>query len=304
MLPAAFVALPAEALDTAEYRDAVSRAVYCHRQGADEIHVPVARAHAQQILEGGAVRIASIIVSMDGRWWESEALHSGEQHMVVYRPGGRLRIDYSADEGKLTVPWPETQLRWAGEVHLREPLEIFGREWQVASWETVGNRTWLHLRFSRALRMPESQDALATGLRRSHPAFIDMAWGALESALAAAVLENNREAIEKLRRADLIPLGRALYRLSDAAKSRWRWNREMVEMQLKAVRYLQAEVSLQYGRVPWKILPTTVRDNFLKSRPDEHLLELLTQAFDGIPPELTQLSAGHGARLPSPPRAA
>jgi len=262
-----------------------------------------------EILKGGPVRIGSILVTIDGRWWESEKLQSSEQHMLVYRPRGRLRIDYSADQGKLTVPWPETQLRWTGEVRFPGPFEIFGREWHVASWKTDRDRTFLNLEFSRTLKMPESPGTSAVRFRRSRPAFVDMAWAALESALAASLLQNTGEPIDNMRRSNLIPLGRALYRLADAAKSRSSSNRETVEMQLRAIRYLQAEVSTQYGRVPWKILPAAVRESFRKSQPDARLAELLNETFDGIPagliePAFSGPRSGQETGLPSPPQAA
>jgi hypothetical protein len=308
VMPATIVGSAAEVLDTAEYSDAIRRARYLPLQRQEEIHVPIGKALAFEILKGDPVRIGSIIVTMDGRWWESEKLQSGEEYEVVYRPVGRLRVDCSADQAKLRVPWPETQLRWSGDVRFREFFEIFGRQWHVSRWETDGDRTWLTLTFSRALRMPESL-AASVGFRRSHPAFVDMAWAALESALAASVLQNSCEPIEQMRRSDLIPLGHAIYRLANAMKGRQHGKRETVEIQLGAVRYLQAEVSLQYGRVPWKILPAAIRDGFRKSRLDARLVELFDQAFDEIPPELIQpmLRESHAdqkTELPSPPRAA
>ncbi len=96
----------------------------------EEIHVPLTASQALEIPKSAPLRIASIILTMDGRCWEAENLQSGEQHLVIYRPGKRLRIDYSAEHAKLKVPWPDTQLRWSGGVHIsRDSFEIFGLEW-------------------------------------------------------------------------------------------------------------------------------------------------------------------------------
>ena len=134
--------------------------------------MPIGAAQASEILKGDPVRIASVIVTMDGRCWMSESLQSGEQHSVIYKPWGRLRIDLSADHAKLVVPWPDPQLHWPGTVHFRDPFEIFGREWHESSWEMDGESAWLHLVFSRTLPIAEIQpedyglSAVAPRLRR------------------------------------------------------------------------------------------------------------------------------------------
>ncbi len=266
-----------------DYREAVLHASYVECQGSEEVHVPIRTTDALEILKGGAVRIASIIVTTDGRWWESENLQSGEQYTVVYRPVGRLRIDYSADHARLDVPWPDTQLGWSGVVHFQDPFELFGREWRASSWETDGQRTWLHLVFSRALPVVEVQPDAEPRYRQAGSAAADIAWAALENALAAAMLQHNREPIEQLRRPDFIPLGRAIFELAQSMKHRRLVRRETIEIHLRAIRYLQAVVSLEYGRVPWRILPTPVRAGFLKSRLDADLLALLNQVFEALP---------------------
>ena len=273
---------------SADYKEAVRHASLVPGRGSERVYVPIGEAQALGILRRDPVRIASIIVTMDGRWWESETLESGEQHSVVYKPGGRLRIDYSADHAKLTVPWPETQLCWPGGVHFRGPFELFGREWHASSWETDAQRTWLHLVFSRALPMAEIQPGAETCFRRSHPAYVDMAWAALENALATSLAQKSCEPVEQLRRSDLIPLGRAVFRLAESMKNRRPPKRETLETHLKAIRYLQAEVSLLYGRVPWRILPAPVQGTLLKRRPDPALLELLNQVFDELPEALRE----------------
>jgi hypothetical protein len=286
VLPATLLSVAPGSPFPPDFAEAVHRASLVRNPGAEEIHVPIAANQALDLLHATPVRIASVIVTMDGRWWESETLQTGEQHFVIYKPGGLLRIDYSADHAKLVVPWPDTQLHWRGSVHFRDPFEIFGREWRASKWETDGERTWLHLVFSRVLPITEIQPAAQNWLRRARPAAVDIAWAAMENALAAAALENNTEAIEQLRRAEFVPLGRALLALADTARTRWRPKREALETHLKAVRYLEAEISLEYGRVPWRVLPAPVCAVFQKWNLDAALLELLHQVFDGLPEEL------------------
>ena len=280
--PAAVLAVAAGSPLPADYKDAVRNASFLSCRGREELQVPIAATHALEILKGDPVRIGSILVTMDGRWWEPEKLQSGEQHLVVYRPGARLRIDYSADHAKLTVPWPEPELRWPGAVHFRDSLEIFGRGWHATRWETDGERTWLHLEFSRAL-IAESPAEAEVRFQRTRPASIDIAWAALETALAAALFQKSSEPIEQLRHSGLIPLGRALLALAESGKNRWRLKRETIETQLNAIRYFQAEIPLLHGRVPWRILPASLRETLVKIRPDPALLELFSQVFDELP---------------------
>jgi hypothetical protein len=310
LLPATILGVAAGSSLPADFGDAIRRASVVVGPGGEEIHVPIAAAQAMEISKNAPIRIASIIVTMDGRWWRSENLQSGEQHSVIYRAGGRLRIDYSAEHAKLNVPWPDTQLRWSGGVHFQAPFELFGREWHAASWETDGQRTWLHLVFKRTLPIAETQPAAEAGFRRSRPAGVDIAWAALGNALAASIVQKNREPVEQLRRCDFIPLGRAIWGLVESMKDRRLSKREMIETQLKAIRYLQAEISPEYGRVPWGILPLQVRATFLKKRPDPALLELLNEVFDALPDVLDQPKrkdpgvSGEVARTSSPSHAA
>jgi hypothetical protein len=283
VMPATVLAVAAGSPLPPDYREEVRHACLVQCGEGEEVHVPIAAAQALEILKGNPVRIGSIIVTMDGRWWESEILQSGDRNLVVYKPGGRLRIDYSADHAKLDVPSPDTQLRWCGGVHFRDPFQIFGREWHASSWETDGERTWLHLVFSRAVPMAEISPPADTCSPRSRPASIDMAWAALENALAASIRQTSREPIEQLRCSDLIPLGRAIFGLVESGKNRRLAKRETLATQLRAIRYFQAEVSSAYGRIPWRILPAPVQGAFLKRRSDPALLELLDEVFDALP---------------------
>jgi len=285
VMPATLLGVAAEAALPRNYADAVGYASLVQGADGEQIHVPIAAGQAAEILKGDPVRIASIIVTMDGRWWEAASLQSGDWHSVVYRPGGRLRIDDTEDHARLHVPWPETQLRWTGASPFQKPFELFGREWHVSRWEAGGERTWLHLVFSRVLAVPAAHPT-EERFHRLRPAFVDMAWSAVGNALAAALRRKDREPIEQLRRAELIPLGRALFGLAESV-SHWRQaKRETIETQLRGVRYLEGEVSPVYGRVPWGVLPAQVRTAFLKTRPDSALLDLLNEVFDSVPEAL------------------
>ena len=298
VMPVALLGVAAGCPLPQSYAEAVRHASYVQTQEGDEVHVPIGAVQASEILKGDPVRIASVIVTMDGRCWVSESFQTGEQHSVIYKPWGRLRIDLSADHAKLVVPWPDHQLHWPGKVHFRDPFEIFGREWHESSWEMDGERAWLHLIFSRTLPIAEIQPE-AMGLRRSHLASVDIAWAALETALATSLFEKGSGPIEQLRRTDFIPVGRAIFELTELAKSDRLLKREAIETQLRAIRYLQAKVSIEYGRVPWRILPLPAQTIFLKKRPDAALLQLLNQVFDGLPEALSdttsQSSPSHAA---------
>jgi hypothetical protein len=299
VMPARLLALPEGSSLPPDYGEAVRQAALIESPESETIHVPITPKQALQILEREPVRIGSILVTMDGRWWEPKNLQSGGHHAVVYRPAGRLRIDYTADHAKLHVPWPEARWQWSGGVHFAERFEIFGREWHASSWETDGERSWLHLEFSRSLPVEEQELSVDKPFRRSSPAVVDMAWAALENALADAVSSKSREPIEQLRRSEMIPLGRALFGFAEAVANRWLPNREAIEAQLRAIRYLEAENSQRYGRVPWKILPATVQSAFVRKRPDSAMMELVEGAFVELPPALGRNPAQAGPTSPS-----
>lgn len=282
-----------------DYGEAICHASWACLPGGEEVRVPIAPAQVFEIVNRGQVRIGSIIVTMDGRWWESENIQSGEQCSVVYRPMGRLRIDFSADHAKLRVPWPESRLRWAGGVHFPDAFDIFGREWHVSQWEEDAERTWLHLVFSRALPVPEDVLAGDTGFRRSRPASVDIAWAALENALSSSIVQKNCEPIERLHQSDLIPLGRAIFELTESIMSGRPQKLDLIETQLRAIRYFGDQVSSVYGRVPWRILPAYVRATFQRNRSYSALVELLIQVFDGLPLAFTEVAAGKAARSTS-----
>ena len=263
--------------------------------GESEIQVAISASQAKKLLEDAPTRIASILVTADGRWWESDELRSGELHSLVYRPGGRLRIDRSAQHARLKVPWPESRLHWSGNVELVNGLELFGREWHASTWESDGERTWLHLEFAGVLPISQIQPDAEESLRRSRPAHVDMAWSALENALATAVADKDPEAIEQLRRAEFIPLGRAIYALAGILNRLWAPKRAEVLSQLRAIRYLESQLAAEYGLTPCKILPQSIQVNLLKRRPSPEVVDLLRQTFEGLPPELSEAPPSRAA---------
>jgi len=250
-----------------------------------ELHVPIAAAEAFEIGKDEPVRIGSVIVTMDGRWWEAVSHQNGEPHSVLYRPMGRLRLDYAADHLRLRAPWPETRLNWSGAVHFPDTFEIFGRKWYLSRWEQDTERTWLDLVFSCALPSSEIVPA-GDAKRRSPPASVDLAWSALENALTRSILQRSCKPIEQLRDSELIPLGRAISGLAASLMSRSPQPYLAIEAQLWSIRYLEAQVSSEYGRVPWSILPTRLRASLFKFRSHPELLKLLNQVFASLPERL------------------
>jgi hypothetical protein len=306
VMPATLLAVAAESALAAGYSEAVRHASLVWRPSGEELHVRVGLSEIREILKSNQVQIGSIVVTMDGRWWESERLQYGENNFVVYRPKGRLRLDYSADHVKLRVPWPETRLRWNGEVSLGSALEIFGRQWHVSRWEQNGKRTWLDLVFSRVL--PAIVGANAE-LRPARPASVDMAWAAVGNALASSIAQKSREPVEQLRHPDLIPVGRALFELSAPIMRLSHEARGTIETRLKAIRYLESGVLPVYGQVPWRIIPTPLRAALLmRGRSDAALRDLLSQVFEAFP-EAPRPALGAGrvhaeAHRPAAPRSA
>lgn len=288
ILPATILTLAPGTPLPADYAKAVHDAFLIDGERNQQVHVPIAAVQALEMLKCDSMRIASTIVTMDGRWWESENLETGEQNAVEYKPAGRLRIDFSSDHAKLGLPLPYTRLRWSGAVQLQDRYEVFGREWHVVSWERDADRTWANLVFSQLLPIEEIPVSDTSYFRRSHPALVDMAWSAMADALASSLARNDREPIEQLRRSELVPLGRAIYGFAESvAQGRLR-QPETVETQLRSIRYLEAEVSPVYGRVPWGVLPSSIQRALFKSRHEAGVLELLDQAFDEVPRVLVE----------------
>jgi len=290
VMPATLLCVAPDSHLPADYREALRDAFLVQRPRGEEVHVPLAPTRALEILKDERVKIGSIIVTMDGRSWEAENLQSGEQYFVVYRPIGRLRIDYSGGHAGLWVTWPVNRLRWYGGGCSKDIFNLFGREWRVSRWEVDADRTWLHLMFCRMLPISEILPVAGMDSWRLRPASVGMAWAALESALTSSLVQRSGEPIEQLHHPDLIPLGRAIGTLTELVTSRRLGTWEAIATQLRALRYLESPVVSAYGRVPWRILPGPVRTTFLKVRRQLALLELLNEVFEGLPIELGQVT--------------
>jgi hypothetical protein len=283
VMPAALLCVASDSRLPANYGEAVRHAFLVAPPGGKELRVPIAAAEAFEIRKDEPVRIGSVIVTIDGRWWEAVCLESVEPHSVIYRPVGRLRIDYSGGQVRLRVPWPETGLNWSDSIPFPDTFEIFGREWHLSQWEQDAERTWLDLVSSRALPMTEMVPAGDARWWRLRPVSVDLAWSALENALTSSIVQRSPEPIEQLRHPDLIPLGRAISGLAASLMSGRLRPQEAIETQLRGIHFLEAQVSSKYGRVPWRILPARVRASFFRFRSYPELLELLNQVFDSLP---------------------
>ncbi len=192
--------LPATAL-AGGFPDALARAFLVSSKNGDELHVPLDRAQALEVLKHDPICIGSIVVTMDGRWWQSVRLDGGPKSVIAYRPGGRLRIDFSSEHARLVVPWPDAGARWRGAVHLPDGIALFGREWRSRAWEASPERTWLHLEYSGALMVPDLQSPHPRRLRSTS---IEMAWLGVEQALATGVSDS----IDQLQRKDAVLFSR------------------------------------------------------------------------------------------------
>lgn len=292
VMPAMLVCVAPGAPLAVDYGEAVEQAYLAQGSEGEELRVPIAPEQTMQILSGNDVRLASLVVTMDGRWWQSGKLKSGDENAVVYRPGGLLRFDYSADHARLRVPWPETRQRWSGPVSFTKPIQLFGREWRVARWEQEGEDTWLHLVFVHTLSVSAATES-EMRLRRSRPASVDMAWAAMEIALAASVAQRTIEPIEQLRQEELIPLGRALFWLAECMAGHRSEKGDTIETRLRAVGYHGGELLATYGRVPWRILPGPLRKGLSRLRQRAPFSEMLEHVFDGLPETRSETPRKH-----------
>lgn len=286
VLPGAFLGTPRDARLSGDSPEALENACLVEASHGQELHVPIKPNQVLQILTEAPVGIGSLVVTADGRWWEATELQGGVEDMLVYRPHGRPRIDYSADHTRLRVPWPESVQGWSGTVHFPHELEVFGRLWKVARWEKDGAHSWLHLIFSRTSPVTLVPSSTPPDLRRCAPASIDLAWAELETALAAALAQNQWEPIERLRREDLIPLGRTLLALAQSALARPKV--DAIATNLRRIHFALGSLDPSNGLIPWRILPQAVRKRLMRGRLYPAVLELLQQVFAGVPPAPTE----------------
>ena len=281
--------LPATVL-AGGFADAVGRALLVSSENGEELHLPLDEAEALEVFKHDPARIGSIVVTMDGRWWQSTRLQSGPETVIVYRPGERLRIDFTAEHVRLVLPWPAAETRWQGDVQLPDHVALFGRDWRGRAWERNADRTWLHLEFSGVLTLAEALDSENPRPRGLRPASMEMAWSEVEQALATGVSDS----IDQLHREDLVPLARSLERMVDCLLRSRPPSREDVERSVRSVRYMHGGIADVYGRIPWRVLPARARTALLKRRGEAALTDLFAETFDDAPP----------AARTSPPRAA
>jgi hypothetical protein len=264
-----------------DYKEAVGRAHLANVSGSEELHVPIAEVQAKELLKSDRVSLGSILITMDGRWWRAARLHEdGDRYLVVHRPGGRLEIEYSGGHTRVQIPWPEGRSCCGGLAKLGATFEIFGRQWRAERWERDWEQTRLHLVFLRMLPTCQIVPGGAGEMRRSRPAGVDMAWTSLENALANWTATSAWDAVEQLRHAELIPIGRALCALVECVMDDRLRNRDSMATRTASIRFLQTELAPVYGRVPWRILPEPVRKRLLGSRSNR---DLLVPVFEGFP---------------------
>jgi hypothetical protein len=285
--PPAVIAGPAALLCTApgarlleDYTGAVANAGISVVSGPEQLEVPITPAQWKALFAKDEFRVASIVVTMDGRWWRAHTLRGGDQNAILYRPGGRLRIDFSGEHARLRVPWLDRRDSWSGNDHLPS-VELFGREWHTIRWEQDADHTWLELAFSQTLPVAKLSPNAGTQLRRCRPAFVDMTWTALETALASA--DKDGAAVEQLRRDETIPLGRSLLALIETASVSRGRTLETIEIRLNAVVYHVSALEPAYGKVPWRILPKRVRGVLLGNDLYPVLRDRLRSAFEDVP---------------------
>jgi hypothetical protein len=285
VMPGELLCVAPDSLLPANYREAVNHAFLVPRLGGEEVHVPIPPAQALKILKDEQLRIGSMMVTMDGRWWEAVGLQDREPHSVVYRPVGRPRLEYLTNHVKLRVPCSETWLSGHGDISFPPTFKIFGREWRLSHWEQDAERIWLHLVLSHVLT--DTVPAGDARWWRLRPVSADLVWSGLENALASSIVQGSSEPIERFRHSDLIPLGCAIFELATSLIRRRLPPCEVIETKLRGIRCLEAQVSSKYGRVPWRILPEKVHASLFKIRSHPELVELLNQVFDSLPQRLS-----------------
>ena len=79
---AAELCVAPDSLLPANYGEAVHHAFLVPRLGGEEVHVPIPSAQALEILKDEQLRIGSVLVTMDGRWWEAVRLPDRDPHSV------------------------------------------------------------------------------------------------------------------------------------------------------------------------------------------------------------------------------
>ncbi len=283
ILPATLLCIAPDVPLSADYAEEVAHAEPIFGPDGERLQVSIPPSRTLQILRAPHVRITSVVLTADGRWWQADKLTGGDQNVVLYRPQGRLALSDSDGHARLRIPWPESRLEWPGPVSLPAPLEIFGRQWRVVGWEQAADGAWLHLEFMRSITTMArvARDGMRTP--RSRTAGADMAWTAMANALAESLEHADSFRLEALRRHEMIPLGRALLALCQSALDRSQRTVETLETRLHAASFYQSSISSVYGPVPWRVLPDSVRATLLRPRLYSALGNPLHELFDALP---------------------
>jgi hypothetical protein len=280
VLPAELLLIAPGASLSPDFERAVENASLAMGSETDELHVPIVPAQAIAALAGDQVHITSFLVTMDGRLWEAGLLKGGDQNVIVYHASGRIQIDYSGDHARFRLPWPESWSRGSGPIRLGPDLRMFGREWHRARFEQDGDHTIVEMVFARGMALKELGLVTETPLRHSWPASVDVAWTALENALSS---ENASDAIENLRHADMVPLGRAIEALIESVRDPRQRKPETIKARVKAIGFFSSELLSSYGPVRWRVLPEPIRNILLGPRLYAALAESLNAVFTGLP---------------------
>jgi hypothetical protein len=98
--------LPATAL-AGGFTHAMERAFLVSSEDGDQLHIPLDETQDLEVFKHCPLHIGSLVVTMDGRLWQAAALQGGAETVIVYRPGKRLRIDFTSEHARLLVPWPD-----------------------------------------------------------------------------------------------------------------------------------------------------------------------------------------------------
>jgi hypothetical protein len=278
-----------------DYAAAVENASLVRCENHDELCVPVAQSHALEILKSDPVKIGSILVTLDGRWWQPDNLQSGADSLIIYRPAGRLRIDFTSDHARLTIPWPASEAQWQGPVHLPDCFLVFGREWRPRAWERNAEGTCLHLEFSRNAKTA-SLPAADTPFRGLRPASAEIAWSEMERALRSCTEQGSRAPIDRMRRTDLVPLGQAILGLA-GFQTPSPESGIPLQQRLKSIQYFHGSVSSVYGRIPWRILPPSLSVVIRRRHFDEGSLDLIDEIFEGFPKPFRRKPVGGASSI-------
>jgi hypothetical protein len=275
-LPAALVWVSPEACFHSDYADAFADAEISVTAAGERLAVPISTAQMEDILRTHPFRLTSLAVTMDGRFWASQALATIDRNLVQYRPIGRVRVDSSTGGPRVILGWPESKLSWNGHVALPAGLEFFGRRWRTSRSELTAQSTYVELVSTGPLPVG------AVG-KRCRPASVEIAWTALQDALEESVAAKNCEPIEKLRNDELVPLGRALYALTECLTHRRLRKGDAIPARMSAVSYHATALRPAYGPIPCRVLPASIREMLLERRVYSQVSGLLHEIFEGLP---------------------